>query len=260
MSDKYLSESYDTLIRNSYDYNQERQDNSPAWKVIRSLYEKNYVQATDTAERIPKKIHQIWLGGELPDKYRKWGYSWKAFNPDWEHKLWTDANTDEVILPDRGMFAQIRSMGQKSDYLRYHILDQFGGIYADTDFECLKSLAPLSYLDFYTGVGYPGDVELYIGLIATIPHHPIIKHIVNSLDVAKHEINWRKIFERTGSFFFTRKFLEVVTENTERVVAFPMGFFYPFPNNFRKTAIPYSYVQPCSFAIHHWEVSWLNKH
>jgi len=259
MSDKYLSESYDALIRDSYDYNQERQDNSPAWEVIRVLYEKNYVQSTDIAERIPKKIHQIWLGSELPDKYRKWTYSWKAFNPDWEYKLWTDANTNEVILSDRGLFDSIKSMGQKSDYLRYHVLNQFGGIYIDTDFECLKSIDPLSYLDFYTGIGYPGDVELYIGLIASTPHHFITEHIVNSLKVTPSETNWRKIFECTGSFFFTRKFLEVVKKDTEGVVAFPMGFFYPFPNNFRKAGAPYSYVKLCSFAIHHWEVSWINK-
>ena len=258
MLDKYLLESYDTLIRNSYEYNQERQDNSPAWKVIRSLYEKNYTQSEDMTERIPKRMHQIWLGSVFPEQYRKWADSWKEFNPDWEYKLWTDANTDEVDLPDRNLFNSIRSMGQKSDYLRYHILNQFGGIYIDTDFECLKPLNSLSYLDFYTGIGYPAEVELYIGLIACVPNHFIIKNIVDNIAITR-QTNWRRIFESTGSFFFTRKVLEVVNEDTKGVVAFPMGFFYPFPNNYRNTAEPYSYVQPCSFAIHHWEVSWLNK-
>ena len=258
MLDKYLLESYDTLIRNSYDYSQERQDNSPAWKVVRTLYEKNYVQSTDTEIRIPKKIHQIWLGSPFPDKYRAWAYSWKAFNPDWEYKLWTNDNVNEVDLPDRNLFNSIRSVGHKSDYLRYHILNQFGGLYIDTDFECLKPFEPLSYLDFYTGIGFPAEVELYIGLIATTPGHPIIKRIVENVSVTR-VTNWRKIFECSGSFFFTRTFLESVSEDTERVVAFPPDFFYPFPNNHRKVTEPYSYVKPCSFAIHHWEVSWLNK-
>ncbi len=258
MLDKYLSESYDTLIRNSYDYNQERQDNFPGWGIMRSLYEKNYVQSTDTTERIPKKIHQIWLGSTFPDKYKVWADSWQKFNPDWEYKLWTDANTNEVVLPDRNLFNSIRSMGQKSDYLRYHILNQFGGLYIDTDFECLKPFDSLSYLDFYTGIGYPAEVELYIGLIGCVPNHFIIKNIVDSIAVTR-QTNWKKIFESTGAWFFTRKFLESVNENTEGVVAFPPDFFYPFPNNHRKITEPYSYVQPCSFAIHHWEVSWLNK-
>ena len=258
MLDKYLSQSYDALIRNSYDYNQERQDNSPGWGVLRALYEKNYTQSTDTTERIPKKIHQIWLGSSFPEKYRTWAYSWKAYNPDWEYKLWTDENTNEVDLPDRNLFNSIRSMGQKSDYLRYHILNQFGGLYIDTDFECLKSFDSLSSLAFYTGIGFPAEVELYIGLIACIPNHFIIKNIVDSIAVTRGT-NWREIFNSTGSFFFTRKFLELVNKDTERVVAFPPDFFYPFPNNYRKVAEPYSYVKPCSFAIHHWEVSWLNK-
>ena len=257
---KYLSENYDTLICHSYDYNQERQDNSPAWEVIRSLYEKNYVQCMDTTEKIPKLIHQIWLGGELPHQYKKWADSWLQFNPDWKYRLWTDVDVENGMVPceNRGVFNRIRSVGQKSDYLRYHILNEFGGIYVDTDFECLKSLDPLLYLDFYTGVGFPGEVELYIGLIATIPHHPIMGHIVSSID-PKQGRGWLDIFNSTGSYFFTRKFLEVVKKDTEGVVAFPTDFFYPFPNNFRKTGNPYSYVKPCSFAIHHWEVSWLNK-
>jgi len=259
MLDKYLSESFNTLIRDSYDYNQERQVNSPAWKVLRELYEKNYTQSTDIDQRIPKKIHQIWLGSPFPDKYKAWAESWQKFNPDWEYKLWTDANVNEVQLPDRVLFNSIRSMGQKSDYMRYHILNEFGGLYIDTDFECLKSFDPLSYLDFYTGIGFPGEVELYIGLIACSPNHSIIKNIVDTVTVVQRETHWRRLFEHTGSFFFTRKFLENVTKDTERVVAFPPGFFYPYPNNFRNKKAPYSYIKPCSFAIHHWEVSWLTK-
>ena len=260
MLDRYLSESYDTLIRDSYGYNQASHDTSPAWAVLRTLYEKNYTQSTDTDERIPKKIHQIWLGSQLPGKYENWVNSWKTFNPGWEHKLWTDVNVNEVDLPDRGLFDGIKSMGQKSDYLRYHILNQFGGVYADTDFECLKSLDPLSYLDFYMGSGYTSEVELYIGLMASVPNHFIIKSIVDSVTVAQRKTDWRAIFEQTGTYFFTRKFLEVVTEDIERVVIFPPGFFYPFPNNFRRKHAPYSYVKPYSFAIHHWAVSWLSRH
>ena len=258
MLNRYLSQSYDALIRNSYDYNQERQDNSPGWAVMRALYEKNYVQSKDSDQRIPKKIHQVWLGSPFPEKYRKWADSWKEFHPDWVYKLWTDANIDEVDLPDRNLFNSIRSMGQKSDYLRYHILNQFGGLYIDTDFECLKPFDSLSYLDFYTGIGFPGEVELYIGLIACAPNHFIIKSIVDSITVTR-DTKWQKIFESTGAWFFTRKFLELVTKDTERIVAFPPDFFYPFPNNHRTVTEPYSYVKPCSFAIHHWEVSWLNK-
>ena len=252
---------YNTLIRKSYDYSQERQDNSPAWAVLRSLYDKNYNHSNCILERIPKKIHQVWLGSKFPDSYKIWADSWKKFNPEWEYKLWTDDNVNEVSMSDvhRRVFNHIQSMGQKSDYLRYHILNQFGGIYIDTDFECLKPFDDLLYLDFFTGVGYPKEVELYIGLIATVPNHPIIQRLVDDIKITENGSHWKKIFNSTGAYYFTRTFLEMVNKDTEGVVAFPMGFFYPFPNNFRKKRQPYLYVKAYSYAIHHWEVSWLVK-
>ena len=253
---KYLEETYDTMIRKSYSYNQERQDNSPAWKVIRSLYEKNYVSSNEVIQKVPKKIHQIWLGSTFPDIYKKWANSWKKFNPDWEYKLWTDADVNDVTIPNRYVFNRITNQGQKSDYLRYHILNQFGGLYIDTDFECLKSFDDLLYLDFFTGVGYPDDVEVYIGLIGSVPHHPIIEHVVKSMTETKYDGDWKKMFNTTGTYFFTRKFLEVVKEDTKGVVAFPMDFFYPYPNNTKRIGDPYSWVKLCSYAIHHWSVSW----
>ena len=252
---------YDSLIKDGYDYSQERQDNSPAWAVLRSLYEKNYIRSNRISERIPRKIHQVWLGSDFPDEYKMWADSWKIHNPTWEYKMWTDENAGEVEMSanHRSIFKRIQSMGQKSDYLRYHILNQFGGLYVDTDFECLKSFDDLLYLDFFTGIGYPKDVELYIGLIATVPKHPIIQRLADDVTINKHGSHWIKIFNSSGAYYFTRVFLEMVNKDTEGVVAFPMGFFYPFPNNFRREGHPYLYVKSYSYAIHHWEVSWLAK-
>ena len=71
----------------------------------------------------------------------------------------TDNNINDVVLTNRIIYDSITNLGQKSDYLRYHILNQFGGIYVDTDFECLKSFDSLSYVDFLVGVGYRAAVQ-----------------------------------------------------------------------------------------------------
>lgn len=44
-----------------------------------------------------------------------------------------------------------KNYGEKSDILRYEILCQFGGIYVDCDFECLKSFDGLLMCRFFTG-------------------------------------------------------------------------------------------------------------
>lgn len=253
---------YNELIRKSYDYDQDRQDNSLAWHVVRSLYQRNYIGNLHKCNvSIPKKIHQIWLGGNFPTEYVKYANTWKQHNPEWEYKLWTEVDFDQVKIPNRKLFNSIMNVAQKSDFLRYHILNQYGGLYVDTDFECLKSFDDFAYLDFYTGIGYPKELELYIGLIASVPHHPILEHIIKKMTVVKYGGRWRNIFHTTGSFFFTRMFLEMVSADTTGVVAFPMDFFYPFPNNVRKEANidPYFYITGCTYAIHHWAVSWRKK-
>jgi len=133
---------FDTLIKKTYGFNQEVFDTDPRWGMLRELYEKNFMYNKDFTTKLPKKIHQIWLGSPLPDKYREYTDSWKRFNPEWEYKLWTDG--DDVDIPRRDLFDSIRNPGQKSDFLRYHILNQFGGLYVDTDFECLKPFDTLS--------------------------------------------------------------------------------------------------------------------
>lgn len=253
-------ETFGTLARKSYDFNQSNYDTDWRWQLLAELYDKNFVKAADTdVQKIPKKLHQIWLGSTIPDEYKKWGDTWQKFNPDWEYKLWTDANIGDVQIASRKLFESIKNYGQKSDFLRFHILKQFGGIYVDTDFECLKPFDDLLYLDFLISVGYPTKVELYTGIIGCIPNHPIISRVVKEVDIGRILSKGSKeIFETTGGYFFTRCFFESITKYTKGVVAFPTDYFFPFPNvkeyylNNAK-----DYVQDCSYAIHYWALSWI---
>lgn len=248
-------EEFDTIVKNSYDYKNNFID--PKWRLLRELYIKNYLNASDKHDRMPKKIHQIWLGGEMPKEYKVFCDSWKKFNPQWEYKLWTDKDLNDVIIPRRNLFNSITHLGQKSDFLRYHILNQFGGLYVDTDFECLKSFDSLRYAEFLTGVGYPSSVELYIGLIGCVPQNPILNNVISSMDRIESD-KWRSVFETTGTYFFTRKFFEIVKEYTPNIVVLPTDYFYPLPNN-RRGANKKEFIKEWSYAVHHWEMSWRKK-
>ena len=129
--------------------------------------------------------------------------SWRKFNPDYEYKLWDDNNIKNIPNVNWDVYSAIKNPAQKSDYLRYYILNEFGGIYANTDFECLKLFDDLMYLKFFTGVGYSRYVELYIGLIACIPHHPISEALVTSMKRIRGG-HWKIVFDDTGSYYFTR--------------------------------------------------------
>jgi len=175
-----------------------------------------------------------------------------------EH-YWPDRDVDNLKLKNIELYDSINNNAQKSDLLRYEILSQYGGIYVDTDFECIKSFDDLMHLDFFTSIAYRGKLELYIGLLASVPNHPILTKCIESMKTVADE-TWVDIFNTTGTYYFTKCFFDVVHENTEKVVAFPMDYFYPFPNNrrFIKNRIYRNlFIKDFSYAIHHWEVSWI---
>jgi hypothetical protein len=248
------------IARSSYAFDEKVFMNDFRWKILMELYERNFLNPINPDyNRLPKKIHQIWLGSSLPEKYKKFTDSWKTYNPDWEYRLWTDADLDGIDITNRSLFNSISNLGQKSDYLRYHILNQFGGIYVDTDFECLKSFDSLSYVDFLVGVGYATQLEIYIGLIASVPHHPITELLVSSMSRIGLR-NVKTVFNTTGTYFFTRIFFKVVSEYMEGIVVLPTDYLYPFPNKAgheNKTGL--RYIKDCSYAVHHWAVSWSKR-
>ena len=256
---RYLEESYDCLVQRSFYYAGYKQVKSSAWDLVRVLYDKNYLHCVDDTSVIPKKIHQIWFGGKLPDKYKRLTESWQRFHPTWEYKLWKDEDIDSISLTKKDIFDASPNYANKSDIFRYEILRQQGGLYADTDFECLKSFDDLLCLDFFTGWAYDKSMILYTALIATIPRHQIINDCVNLLNHSYNGNNSFKIMDTTGPYYFTRCFLNSAREDTKGVVVFPPDFFYPLPNGDRWATRPHKYIKPFSYAIHHWAVSWLIK-
>ena len=145
---------------------------------------------------IPKIIHQIWLGSARPSssKYMAWFASWITHHPGWAIRWWHDA--DVVALRQRGEFRNARAFdaaenfGEKSDILRYEILLRHGGLYVDTDMECLASFERLhkgghsvgnGHLSFYTGFSNTATVELNNGIIGSVPGHSILRKLVDSI-------------------------------------------------------------------------------
>jgi mannosyltransferase OCH1-like enzyme len=255
----YKDETYDKLIRQSYGHVEDMYLASDGYKITKSLYEKNYYNNDSGEPLIPKKIHQVWIGGKMPDEYQRFSDSWQKHHPGWEYKLWGDRDASEFGMHNKAFFDAAPTNGQKSDIFRYEILRRYGGIYIDTDFECLKPFDDLMYLNFFTSSGYTGNLELYIGIIACVPNHPIIESCVLDMKGVHNYNTTMDVFNTTGSYYFTKCFLKEVNGDTEGIVAFPPLFFYPWANNIRGDPEPYRHVKPFSYAIHHWKVSWLIK-
>ena len=138
---------------------------------------------------IPKIVHMIWLGGDKPHSanYVKWFESWKSHHPDWKIMWWTDDSVADLRarsdLKNSRAFDEAKNYGEKSDILRYEIIERFGGLYADTDMECVASFDSLhdSGVQFYAGWSNTGTVEVNNGIFGSVANHPLLTTIVERI-------------------------------------------------------------------------------
>jgi hypothetical protein len=127
---------------------------------------------------IPRIIHQIWLGGACPTKYDEWRRTWHTHHPEssgWVHMFHGDNELEQKFPYSRGgsheqhlraLMANATAHVERADIFRLDILLHFGGLYVDTDFECVQNMQLLHtqpMVQFYAGVSNTGTVELNNG-------------------------------------------------------------------------------------------------
>lgn len=236
----------------------------PGWALANELYTKfiiNDLQYVDTP-RIPKIIHQIWIGSPLPNKYLPLIASWQRYHPDWEYILWDDAMIDAFGLTNKDQYDASKNYGQKADIARYEILYRLGGVYVDIDFECLRPMDVFNHVcDYYTGAAYSGRFSIFNGLIGSVAGNPILKECIDTLDITAYYEGSpeHNILFTTGPFHQTRCYLAKARE-AGRAVAFPVNYFYPWPFSKKEDNEYLSrWFKPETFAIHYWHAGWREK-
>ena len=90
---------------------------------------------------IPKVIHYCWFGrNPLPPLAVKCIESWRKFLPDYEIREWNEDNFDVNAIPYTQEAYEARKYAFVSDYARFKILYEHGGLYFDTDVEVIRPL------------------------------------------------------------------------------------------------------------------------
>jgi len=244
--------SFDTSMKISTNYSM-REDHD-FWNILQDCYNKN-INSTPS-QRIPKYIHQIWLGKKIPTELLQLTDTVRQYNPDYNYKLWTDDDINIFDDKTKQQFNSTPNLGQRSDILRYAILEKHGGIYLDTDFTCHRSFDSLLHVDFFIGIAYDKTPTLFNGLLGTAPGNTLIKSINNILEISYND--GMGVIRSTGPLYITdriRNNYKVV----EKFLALPVTYFYPFPN-FSQDRIygdDYKkYVKPETICTHLWHSRW----
>lgn len=181
--------------------------------------------------RIPKVIHQVWLGPEPPPVALL--RSWAERHPGWEYRLWTEHTRPRPLRNEAQFNAAPRLCG-KADILRYEVLLAHGGVYADAD---MRSLRPFTdddrrhaFFSVYEDEGRrPGLVNNC--LIGCEPGSPVIAAAVDAVArLTPRELAETPAWVATGPTLLTK-----CLEGASGAHIFPSAEFVPV--HFRADAV-----------------------
>lgn len=206
---------------------------------------------------IPKLIHRIWLGpATMPAEYRAYGEAWQRLHPDWEVRTWTEP--DLPVLQNAAVYDLVPSWSSKSDVVRFELMTQVGGVYADCDVEPLKPLDRLvEEFDAFVGWEIEGHA-LGTAVIGSAPAHPYYQAVVDQLPDAVRDFPLNRPALTTGPGHLTRVYLRERQRcaRAPRFGVFPSAYFFPYlwhEEERRHEVFPHAY------AAHHWGGSWRDE-
>ncbi len=262
MKDLFFESSFASENKFHWDFIREFKDKNK-WEQLANQYD-DFLNVSLTNKnknnKIPKIIHQIWIGPRpLPNKYKKWMKSWKSLNKSWEYKLWTNNDIKDMNLINQKIFEESSNVGFRSDILRYEILYKYGGLYIDTDLECIKEIPQeFCYYDFISCIVFKNTPQIANGAIFAKPNSFLISKIINNISMPEDQSSALDILKSSGADLLTDEYFKLKKEDKEKCLILPSNYFYPWPNFliFSKTDIK-KFTNEKSIGIHYWEVSWM---
>ncbi len=209
---------------------------------------------------IPKIIHYCWFGrNPLPELALKCIESWKKFLPDYEIKEWNEDNYDVRKIPYISQAYEAKKYAFVSDYARFDILYQHGGIYFDTDVEVIKDLTPIIEAGTFMGVERAGALNAGLG-IASPAATEIFKEILNSYAEENFlneggSLNLKTVVTRVSDIFKKYGFTdEEKIQEVKGYKIYPTEYFCPksfFTGELKITENTYT--------IHWYDSSWCSE-
>lgn len=217
---------------------------------------------------IPKVIHYCWFGrNPLPPLVEKCIASWKKLMPDYEIKLWNEDNFDVNINPYTKEAYKNKKYAFVSDFARFWIIYNYGGIYFDTDVELIKPIDDIISEGAFMACEKDCIKELYYpsvapGLVlAAEKGHTIYKELIekyNSLSFLNHDgsLNLKTVDQYTTEILIKHGLKKVFDkiQIVEGINIYPGEYFCPISSVTKRLRITEN-----TRAIHIYTATWSNR-
>ncbi|XP_060560883.1 uncharacterized protein LOC132720715 [Ruditapes philippinarum] len=186
--------------------------------LFQSATPEEFPTSDDRVLRIPHILHQIYVDEMIPDVYIEHIKSFIEYNPTWEYRFWTDASGRQFLQKHNPYLVKaFNTLGngvKRSDLLRYAVLYEYGGFYADFDmhnfrslnrttmkYACIFPVEPFEHSSFL----YHREFVINNAFMGCRPKHPFIKLLLLGLRNASPKGNPVMV---TGPIYVTEKFIQ----------------------------------------------------
>jgi len=221
---------------------------------------------------IPKVIHYCWFGGKsLPESALRCIESWKIYCPDYIIKEWNENNFD-INCCDyvREAYAE-KKWAFVSDYARFWILYNEGGIYFDTDVELIRTIDDIrergSFMCCERASDNPMEYELNsmvapglgLGACAGLGIYKDILGFYNNKHFVDGEgrCDLTTVVQYTTEILLAHDYIKSKCNEVQRIdeiYIYPVEYFCPM--NFFTGDIT---ITSNTRSIHHYSASWHNE-
>ena len=214
---------------------------------------------------IPKKLHYCWFGGKPLNKLgRKCLKSWKKYFPDYEIIEWNENNFDLNCCRYVQEAAKEKKWAFVSDYARYKILYEQGGVYFDTDVEVIKSFDDILANGAFMGYENPDLNSTYAvnpGLgIAVAPGLDFYKEVLEDYEKSSFynpdgTLNLYTIVQRTTDLLRKHGLKDSMEiQQAAGITIYPAEYFCPINMNNGRLKITEN-----THSIHRYAASWVDN-
>jgi mannosyltransferase OCH1-like enzyme len=187
------------------------------------------VKTGSNVSRIPKIIHQLWIGDKPPPT--KMMDTWRDMNPEFEYIRWTEDLIREKKLKFecKKRIQEMDEINGKADIMRWEILWRYGGVFIDADSFCIEPIDD-TLMNTQAFAGWEHE-ELRPGLVATgtmgfppdhaLPRAAIDWMLINSVSFEKTKL---KAWQSVGPGLLTKLYNTKVCND---MTVFPSYYFLP---------------------------------
>lgn len=197
----------------------------------------------------------------MPELALKCIESWKKYCPEYEIIEWNESNFDVNCCDYVREAYAAKKWAFVSDYARFKILYEHGGLYFDTDVEVIKPLDEIVNRGNFMGRESEIKLSVNTGLgLGVSPNCPLYRELRDSYQ-ARHFLNADgTLNEKTVVDHTTEILVEHGLENKNEiqlvagVYIYPKEYFCPMDYHTNELTITDN-----TYSIHHYTASWYNE-